>query len=130
APPPWAPFGAACGRVSGQLQHTLLACLAPPTVRPPARVMSVHRVCPWAAQGLGLSPAGGATQGAPFAQWRACLEPFPACNACLKRWRTAAHGLLACQKMLQTQGLSPAPRAPCAPLLDTMPSSVLPQALR
>ena len=38
-------FLAACGRVSGQLKQTLLACLAPPTVRTKARFMcapSVH----------------------------------------------------------------------------------------
>lgn len=32
-------FVSACGRVSGQLKHTILACLAPPTVRQPALCM-------------------------------------------------------------------------------------------
>ena len=36
-------FLSACGRVSGQLQHTILACLVPPTVRTKARFMHVHR---------------------------------------------------------------------------------------
>jgi hypothetical protein len=33
----------ACGRASGKLTHTLLACLVPPTVRTKARFMHVHR---------------------------------------------------------------------------------------
>jgi hypothetical protein len=37
-------FVSACGRASGKLQHTLLACLAPPTVRTKARFMHVHRL--------------------------------------------------------------------------------------
>ena len=36
-------FLSACGSVSGQRKHTLLACVAPPTVRPKARLMHVHR---------------------------------------------------------------------------------------
>jgi len=56
-------FLSACGRVSGQLQHTLLACLAPPTVRTKARFMHVHRLFSWAERLLKLSPAGGAKAG-------------------------------------------------------------------
>ena len=37
-------FLSACGRVSGQLKHTILACLAPPTVRTKARFLHVHRL--------------------------------------------------------------------------------------
>ena len=37
-------FISACGRVSGKLKQTILACLAPPTVRPKARFMNVHRL--------------------------------------------------------------------------------------
>ena len=37
-------FLSACGRVSGKLKQTLLACLAPPTVRTKARFMNVHRL--------------------------------------------------------------------------------------
>lgn len=36
-------FVSACGRASGKLKHTLLACLVPPTVRTKARFMNVHR---------------------------------------------------------------------------------------
>jgi hypothetical protein len=56
-------FLSACGRVSGKLKHTLLACLAPPTVRTKARCMHVHRLCTWADRVRKLSPAGGAKMG-------------------------------------------------------------------
>jgi hypothetical protein len=56
-------FLAACGRVSGTLTHTMLACLAPPKVRTKARFMHVHRLCTWADPVRTLSPAGGAKQG-------------------------------------------------------------------
>src|SRR5256885_8563106 len=41
-------FVSACGRVSGTLKHTLLACLVPPTVRTTACFMHVHRLFTWA----------------------------------------------------------------------------------
>ncbi len=53
----------ACGRASGKLTHTLLACLVPPTVRTKARFMHVHRFVPWADRVLQLSPPGGAPRG-------------------------------------------------------------------
>ena len=56
-------FLSACGRVSGQLKHTILACLAPPTVRTTARFMPVHRLCTWADRVLQLSPCGAAKAG-------------------------------------------------------------------
>jgi len=59
-------FLSACGRVSGQLKQTLLACLAPPTVRTKARFMNVHRLFSWADRLLKLSPAGGAKAGYPL----------------------------------------------------------------
>jgi hypothetical protein len=58
-------FLSACGRVSGQLKQTLLACLAPPTVRTKARFMNGHRLFAQAlacgrGQGrLNLSPSAG-----------------------------------------------------------------------
>jgi hypothetical protein len=61
---------------------------------------------------------------------RACLEQFPACKALIKRFRTDAHGLLECQKILKTQGRSHNTRAQCEPLIDTMPSCALRQELR
>ena len=61
--PAFATFLSACGRVSGKLKHTLLACLAPPTVRTKARFMNVHRLFNWADRLLKLSPPGGAKSG-------------------------------------------------------------------
>src|SRR5437899_3152519 len=128
--PTLATFLAACGRVSGKLKHTILACLAPPKVRTKARFMSVYGLFTWADQVLGLSPAGGAKPGSTLAKLRACLDQLPACKAFIKRFRTDAHGLLECQKILKTKGLSHDTRAQCEPLMATMPSSALRQELR
>jgi len=98
-------FLSACGRVSGKLKHTVLACLAPPSVRTKARFMHVHRVFTWAEQLLQLSPAGGAKAGSILARLRACLDELPACKALIKRFRGDAQGLLARQKILKTKGL-------------------------
>ena len=62
-PPAFETFVSACGRVSGHLTQTLLACLAPPQVRTKARFMHVHRLCTWADRVLHLSPRGGAKTG-------------------------------------------------------------------
>ena len=51
-------FVSACGRISGKLKQTILACLAPPTVRTKARFMNVHRLFTWADRVLKLSPCG------------------------------------------------------------------------
>src|SRR3989475_11512222 len=67
-------FLSACGRISGKLKHTILACLAPPNVRTKARFMHVHRLCTWADRVRKLSPPGGAKTGSTLAKWRACLE--------------------------------------------------------
>jgi hypothetical protein len=61
--PSFATFLAACGRIASKLQHTLLACLAPPKVHTKARFMHVHRLCTWADRLLKLSPPGGAKTG-------------------------------------------------------------------
>jgi hypothetical protein len=61
--PQFATFVSACGRVSGKLKHTMLACLAPPTVHTKARFMHVHRLVTWADRLLQRSLAGGATAG-------------------------------------------------------------------
>jgi hypothetical protein len=123
-------FGSAWGRGSGQLKHTILACLAPPTVRPKARFMHVHRLCTWADRLRKLSPPGGAKTGSPWAKLRACLDQWPACKALIRRFRADAAGLLACQKILKSQGLSHDTRAQCEPLLDPRPSSALRQEVR
>jgi hypothetical protein len=61
--PAFESFLSACGRASGKLKHTLLACVAPPTVRTTARFMHVHRLFTWADRVLQLSPPGGARRG-------------------------------------------------------------------
>ena len=85
--PAFATFLSACGRVSGKLKHTLLACLAPPNVRTKARFMNVHRLFTWADRVLKLSPPGGAKSGSILAKLRACLDHLPACKALIKRFR-------------------------------------------
>jgi len=79
-------FLSACGTASGQLKQTLLACLAPPTVRTKARFMHVHRLFTWADRVLQLSPPGGAKSGSMFAKLRAALGDLPACKALIKRF--------------------------------------------
>ena len=128
--PAFTTFLSACGQVSGKLKHTMLACLAPPKVRTKARFMHVHRLVTWADRVLKLSPAGGAKTGSTLAKLRACLDQLPACKALIKRFRADASGLLACQKILKTTGLSHDTRAQCEPLIDTMPSSALRQEVR
>src|SRR5713101_168624 len=120
--PHFATFLSACGRVSGKLTHTILACLAHPTVHTKARFMNVHRLVTWADRLLKLSPAGGAKAGSTLAKLRACLDALPTCKALIKQFRDDAVALLACQKKLKTQGLSHDTLAQCAPLIDAIPS--------
>ena len=123
--PAFETFVSACGRVSGNVKQTILACLAPPTVRTKARFMHVHRLFTWADRVLHLSPSGGAKTGSPLAKLRACLEQLPACKALITRFRGDASGLLACQQIVKMQGLSHATLAQCEPRLATMPSAAL-----
>jgi len=128
--PAFATFVSACGRVSGKLKHTMLACLAPPKVHTKARFMNVHRLFTWADRLLKLSPPGGAKTGSTLAKLRACLDELPACKSLIKRFRADTLGLLACQKILKLQGLCHETRARCEPLIATMASSALRQELR
>ncbi len=130
AHPAFATFVSACGRVSGKLKHTMLACLAPPNVRTKARFMNVHRLFTWADRLLKLSPAGGAKSGSTLAKLRACLDQLPACKALIKRFRNDTSGLLECQKILKTKGLSHHTLAQCEPLMEAMPSAALRQEFR
>jgi hypothetical protein len=125
AHPQFATLVSACGRVSGKLKHTILACLAPPTVHTKARFMHVHRLVTWADRLLKLSPAGGAKAGSTLAKLRACLDVLPACKALIKRFRDDAVPLLACQKILKTQGLSHDTLAQCERLIDAISSSTV-----
>jgi hypothetical protein len=120
-------FLSACGRVSGQRKQTLLACLAPPTVRTKARFMHVHRLCSWAERLLKLSPAGRAKGGSILARLRACMDELPACKALIKRFRADAQGLLECQEILKTKGLSHDTLAQCQPLIGAIPSALVRQ---
>ena len=123
-------FVSACGRVSSKLKQTLLACLAPPTVRTKARFMNMHRLVTWAERLLQLSPAGGAKAGSILARLRACMDELPECKDLIKRFRGDAQGLLECQKMLKTKGLCYDTLAQCEPLINAMPSSVVRQEFR
>ena len=123
-------FLSACGRVSSKLKQTILACLAPPTVRTKARFMNVHRLFTWAERLLQLSPPGGAKAGSILARLRACLDELPECKDLIKRFRGDAQGLLECQKILKTKGLCHDTLAQCEPLIDAMPSSVVRQEFR
>jgi hypothetical protein len=115
--PDFQTFVSACGRGSGTLKQTLLACLAPPKGHTKARFMHVHRLFSWADRVLKLSPPGGAKTGSVLAKLRACLEPLPACKALIRRFRADAAGLLGCQKILKTKGLCHDTRQQCAPLI-------------
>ena len=127
--PAFETFLSACGRVSGKLKQTLLACVAPPRVRSKARFMNVHRLFTWADRVLQLSPPGGAKRGSILAQLRATLDDLPACKALIKRFQGDAQGVLACQQILKTHGLSPATLAQCEPLVGAMPTATLRQEL-
>lgn len=120
-------FLSACGRVSGKLKQTLLACLAPPPVRTKARFMNVHRLFTWAERLLQLSPAGGAKAGSILARLRACMDERPACKDLIKRFRADAQSLLECQEILKTKGLSHDALAQCQPLICAMPSALVRQ---
>jgi hypothetical protein len=118
-------FLSACGQASGKLKQTLLACLAPPTVRTKARFMNVQRLFAWAARVLDLSPPGRAKAGSMLAKLRAALGDLPECKALIKRFQGDAGALLACQAILKTKGLSPATLAQCEALIEAMPTAAL-----
>lgn len=120
--PRWATFLSACGRVSGKLKPTLLACLAPPTVQTKARFMNLQRLVIWADRLLQLSPPGRAAQGSPLAKLRACLDQLPSCQAFLTRFREEALPLLECQKILKTKGLRHRTLTQCEPLIAAISS--------
>jgi len=128
--PAFARFVSACGRVSGKLKQTLLACLAPPTVRTKARFMNVHRLVTWADRVLGLSPRGGAKRGSMLAKLRHALDDLPECRTLIKRFRGDAGAWLACQEVLNTHGLGVAPVVQCDPLIDAMPTAAMRQEFR
>ena len=123
-------FVSACGRASGKLKHTLLACLVPPTVRTKARFMNVHRLVTWADRVLQLSPPGGAKRGSMLAKLRSALDDLPDCKALIKRFQGDAGALLACQDLLKHRGLGTATVAQCETLIDAMPTAAIGQEFR
>ena len=123
-------FVSACGRVSGKLKQTLLACLAPPAVRTKARFMNVHRLVTWADRVLRLSPPGGAKRGSMLAKLRDALGDLPDCRSLIKRFRGDAGALLACQEIVKTHGLGEATVAQCEPLLGAIPTAAIRQEFR
>jgi hypothetical protein len=84
--------------------------------------MNVHRLVRWADWMLGLLPAGRAKAGSVVAKLRACLDELPACRTLIRQFRDDAVALLACQKMLNTHGLTRDTLHACEPLLDPMGS--------
>jgi hypothetical protein len=120
--PMLATFVSACGRVSGKLKQTLLACRAPPNVQTKARFMNLHRLVTWADRLLKLSPARRAKQGSTLSKLRACFDQLPSCKALIKRFRDDAVPLLACQKIRKTHGLSHNTLAQCEPLIEAVAS--------
>jgi hypothetical protein len=120
--PQFATFLSACGRVSGKLKQTILACLVPPRLPGKARFMNVHRLVSWADRVLKLSPSGGAARGSMLAKLRACLDQLPACRTLLKQFQADAAALLACQQIVKTRGLSHQTLSACDDLIAQIPS--------
>ena len=120
--PLFASFVSACGAVSTALKHTILACLAPPKVSLKSRFMNLHRLVTWAHRVLQHSPPGRASQDSMLARLRAGVGQLPACKPFITRFLRDAQALLACQKLLKDNGLSPTSYQACQPLLDTMPA--------
>ncbi|MGC8563125.1 MAG: hypothetical protein ACP5NO_08060 [Thermoplasmata archaeon] len=116
-------FLSSCGRVSGKLKQTLLACLAPPKVQTKSRFMNVHRLIRWADQLLGLSPAGGSRKGSILWKLRASMDQLPSCRTFIKRFRDDAAPLMECQRILKANGLSHSTIARCEPFIEAIGSS-------
>lgn len=120
--PMLATFLSACGRVSGKLKQTILACLTPPKVRTKARFMNLHRLIAWADRLLKLSPPGGAKAGSVLAKLRSCLDDLPKCKSFIRRFRDDATALLECEKILKAEGLSHDSLKRCRPHIDAIPT--------
>lgn len=123
--PQFAPFLSVCGRISGHLKQTLLACLVPPRLPGKARFMNVHRLVNWANRVLKLSPPGGAATGSMLAKLRAALDDLPACRALLKSFQADATALLACQQIVKTRGLSHETFLACQDVICQIPSATV-----
>ncbi len=116
-------FLSACGKASGKLKQTILACLAPPKVSTKARFMNLHRLMLWAERLLKHSPAGGAAKGSLIAKLRASMDQLPACKSFIQMFLRDSTALLKCQKLLKTKGLSYETIKECEALIKVIPSS-------
>jgi len=123
--PQFTTFLSVCGRISGRLKQTLLACLVPPRVPTKARFMNVHRLVNWADRVLKLSPPGGAASGSMLAKLRAALDDLPTCRALLKSFQADATALMACQQIVKTRGLSHDTLSACQDVIGQIPSATV-----
>lgn len=118
-------FLSACGRFSGKVKQTILACLAPPKVGTKARFMNLHRLVAWADRLLSLSPVGRAKKGSVLAKLRECMNVLPSCRQLIRRFMGDARSLLKCQEILKTEGLSHNTVAKCKPFIETIPTAAV-----
>ncbi len=120
-PPLFEIFLSACGQISKQLKQTLLACLALPKVSVKARFMNLHRLVEWAQRLLNHSPPGTAGEGSVLSKLRDSLDTLPLCKPFINRFLRDAKPLLACQKILKTEGLNRKTYRQCTQLMRTLP---------
>lgn len=118
-------FLSACGRFSGKVKQTILACLAPPKVGTRARFMNLHRLVAWADRLLKLSPVGRAKKGSVLARLRECLNELPSCRPLIRRFLGDARSLLKCQEILKTEGLSHNTMVKCKPFIEAIPTAAV-----
>jgi hypothetical protein len=116
-------FLSACGKASGKLKQSLLACLAPPKVSTKARFMNLHRLVSWAERILKHSPRGRAAPGSLLAKLRASLDQLPSCKAFINRFQRDATALLQAQKLLKLKGLSTQTGRTSQTLIEAIPSA-------
>ncbi len=114
-------FLSVCGKASGKLKQSLLACLAPPKVSTKARFMNLHRLVSWAERILKHSPRGRAAPGSLLAKLRASLDQLPCCKAFIHRFGRDATALLQVQKLLKLKGLSCETRQTSQALIEAIP---------
>lgn len=114
-------FISVCGKISGNLKQTVLACLAPPKVTTKARFMNLQRLIIWADKLLKLSPRGRAAKNSVLSKLRAGMDEIPKCRGFIKRFLRDARIMSKCQEILKTQGLTQDTCNECKHLLKGMP---------
>mgnify|MGYP006294082099 CR=1 FL=1 len=116
-------FLSACGKASQKLKQTVLACLAPPRTPSKARFMNLHRLVSWADQILRHSPAGRAPKGSLLEKLRKALGEVKSCRPFIRRFLRDAEALLACEKVLKTEGLTEKTIERCCSILQSLPQN-------